>query len=451
MTKLFLSVADISVTAGFVVIAVVILRFLLRRAPRWITCGMWGMVGLRLLMPFSVESPLSLIPKNSVDMTEIAAGSESIVHSASSVVSGAPTVTTQSLFSEEPLNILSIISLVWITGAVIFILYGIVSYLVLCLRVRDAVVFKDNIYQSEKVTSPFVKGIFRPRIYIPYNLRPGVRNLVVAHEKVHISRLDHLVKPLGFFLLGVHWFNPLVWIAYVLLSRDIEVACDERVIRKSKLSFRKRYAMALLECTVPHHRFSVCPVAFGEVGVKDRIKNTLNYRNPATCAVVFALVFVICISVGFLTDPISAEAVISMTSPMSGARHIYGDVSSAQVVCTQPSTAVETDPSKNMSTQAATEQSYDEEYVYYEYYEEDTEDYLADLEIEEITLPPFESHVKYRERSYTSVIDGIATFPDTVSSPWDSVNKGLPDINNKNLGTNVSLHYDATPIVIFPD
>ena len=183
------------------------------------------------------------------------------------------------------------------------ILYAAISALRLRLRVRTAVRLEGNVFQSEFVPSPFILGVLRPRIYLPFGLEPGAQDMVLAHERAHLKRGDQLWKPLGFLLLTAYWFNPVCWLAYVLFCRDIEAACDEKVVRELGESCKTAYSRALLQCSVPRRMITACPLAFGETGVKGRIKSVLNYKKPAFWVVLAAVFVSIAVAVCFLTDP----------------------------------------------------------------------------------------------------------------------------------------------------
>ncbi len=322
MADIFLKFFNMSVSACWLVLAVVLLRVVLKKAPKWVNCIFWGIAGLRLVMPFSFESIFSLIP--SAEFVP-----EEMIHSNTSVdVSGAEIfnyvgnnpvwydlgVSDGSLrFTEftapdgeyiNPLLIIShIASIVWIVGIAVLLIYTFFSFWRLKRKIRTAVLLRDNIYQSEAVASPFVLGIIKPKIYLPFNMNEHDMAHVIAHEQAHIRRKDHWWKPLGFAVLTLHWFNPLVWLGYVLLCRDIELACDEKVVKELNSEQRADYSQALLTCSVNRRLVAACPLAFGEVSVKDRVKSVLNYQKPAFWIVIVAVIASIVVSVCFLTNP----------------------------------------------------------------------------------------------------------------------------------------------------
>jgi len=313
MSKLFLSILNGSISASWLILAVLLLRFVLHKAPRWIHVLLWGMVAIRLLSPFSLQSPWSLIPSAQtvplnieMDATPaIHSGIQAFNHVVNPVI--ASSLSPGAGDSANPLQIwIPIASVLWIAGVAALLLYSLISYLCLCRRMDTAVVYKDNIYQSEHVESPFVLGMFRPRIYIPFHMDERDLEYVVAHEQAHIRRKDHWWKPLGFLLLTVHWFNPLMWLAYGLLCRDIEIACDEKVIRALDSEGRAEYSQALVNCSVNRRKLAACPLAFGEVGVKQRVQSVMHYKRPAFWILVLAAIACLAVAVCFLTNPIVA-------------------------------------------------------------------------------------------------------------------------------------------------
>ncbi len=314
MTELFLRVFNLSVSAGWFVLAVLVLRLLLRKAPKWTAPALWGLVGLRLLLPFSIESPFSLLPSAETVSPEIMMDPKPALDSGLPALDRvvnpvlAESFTPNPGDSANPLQIwLFLAAAVWLIGAAVMLLYALVSYLRLKKRVETAVRLRDNIFQSENVPSPFVLGVVRPRIYLPFSMEKEDMTHVIAHEEAHIARLDHWWKPLGFLLLSAYWFNPLLWTAYILLCRDIELACDERVIKTLEPGPRANYSQALLNCGVKRRTVAACPLAFGEVGVKERVKRVLNYKKPAFWLTAAAVAVCAVAAVCFLTDPVRGE------------------------------------------------------------------------------------------------------------------------------------------------
>ncbi len=310
MDAVFLKLLNMSLTASWIVLAVLILRLLLKRAPKWINCLLWGVVGLRLIFPFSIESLFSLIPSaeplpSDLPMTQtpaIDSGFEVIDQVVNPIIydSFAPTPTN----SANPMQIaIAVAAIVWLCGLVAMIVYGVISYLRLRLRVRASICQDGNVYFCDDIDSPFILGVIRPRIYLPSGMTQEQMGYVIGHERAHLRRLDHIWKPVGFVLLCLHWFNPLLWVAYVLLCRDIEKACDEKVIRDMDDESKKGYSETLVACSVHRRAVMACPLAFGEVGVKDRIKSVLNYKKPAFWVILVAVVALVVTGVCFLTDP----------------------------------------------------------------------------------------------------------------------------------------------------
>lgn len=312
MENIFLRILNISITAGWIVLAVIVLRLLLKKAPKWISCLLWAVVGLRLVLPFSIESIFSLIPTAStVDPDIVYQASPSVNTGIDAVNSVVNPIITGSFSpnpgdSANPLQIwLFIAAWAWVIGIAAMLIYTLISYIILRVKVSSAVRLEGNIYQSERVASPFILGVLRPRIYLPFNISDNDRSHVIAHERAHLKRLDHLIKPISFVLLSVYWFNPLMWIAYILLCRDIELACDEKVIRSMETEEKRDYSKALLDLSIRRRSIAACPLAFGEVGVKARIKSVMNYKKPAFWIIIAALILCIVVSVCFLTDPVN--------------------------------------------------------------------------------------------------------------------------------------------------
>lgn len=298
-----------SIAAGWLILAVIALRLLLRRAPKRFRLLLWAVVGLRLALPWSIESALSLIPSAQTLPEGIMLERAPVLDTGISALNGAINPGFTAAFTPElgasanPLQVLlPIAAALWMLGAAAMLLWALVSWLRLRKRVREAVRLEGNVYECE-IASPFVLGLFRPRIYLPFSLENGERELVLAHERAHITAGDHIIKPLGWLLLAAHWYNPLVWLAYALFCRDIELACDERVVRGLSLSDRADYSQALLDLSRPRGGVRACPLAFGESSVKGRVKSVLSYKKPAFWLVLLAVVVCVGAAVCFLTDP----------------------------------------------------------------------------------------------------------------------------------------------------
>ena len=314
MSEIFLQIINMSISASYIVLAVLLLRLLLRKAPKWITVVLWGIVALRLVCPFSIVSVLSLIPSAEVvspnimtdKIPEINTGIPIINSTLNPVIGGSFTPAPGA--SVNPLQVwIPVLAVIWIVGMTALLVYTVISYAKVRRKIGAAVLLRDNIYQSEKVVSPFVLGIIKPKIYLPFGMNDKDTEHVVAHEMAHIRRKDHLWKPLGFLLLTIHWFNPLMWLGYLLLCRDIELACDEKVVGKLDRDARADYSEALLTCSVNRRMIAACPLAFGEVGVKDRVKSVLNYKKPAFWIIIAAVIACVAVAVCFLTNPPSDD------------------------------------------------------------------------------------------------------------------------------------------------
>ena len=314
ITTLFIKVLNLSLSAGWIVLFVLMLRLLLRKAPKWINCLWWLLVGLRLVFPFSIESIFSLIPSSEVVSPDI------IYSPSPSISTGIPAFNTvvNPIISESfapsfessvnPLQVMAIISsYVWLLGLAVMLIYTVVCYGLLRRKMRFAVKSESNIFESENVGSPFILGIIRPKIYLPFGLSEENRNHIIAHEKAHLKRKDHLIKPIAFLILSVYWFNPLMWVAYVLLCRDIELACDEKAVKALEAEKRREYSLALLQNSTRRRMIAACPLAFGEVGVKQRVKSVMNYKKPAFWVIVVALIASVVASVCLLTNPVTAD------------------------------------------------------------------------------------------------------------------------------------------------
>ena len=347
MDAVFIKVLNMALTASFVILAVMLMRLFTKRISRRLTCVLWALVAIRLIMPFSLQTAFSLIPSPSpvtvaqtVEAT-VTEPADPITQTPESTRPRAnrPAVPTEAEVDaaaqsdpvppiavitpkdtdgvpaqNEPkkiafrLDVTHIAALVWLIGAAAMLVYGAVSTALLYFRMQFAVMKEGNVYQSEHISSPFVLGLIKPRIFIPYGMDADTQKYVLAHERTHLRRFDHITKPFGFILLCVYWFDPLVWLSYILLCRDIESACDEAVIRSMNGDDRSNYAEALLMCGSHRSRLSACPLAFGESNTKQRIKSVLNYKKPAFWIVIVSVVVVIAAVVCFLTDPLSIRA-----------------------------------------------------------------------------------------------------------------------------------------------
>lgn len=311
MAAVFLKLLNLSISASWLVLAVLALRLVLRRAPKWVNVLLWGIVALRLMLPFSIESAVSLIPSaETVSPAAVQFDPAPTITSGVSVIDNAVNPSLSEHFSAVPTASVNplyvwteIAGWVWLIGLGAMLLYALVSYLRLRRRVSVSLPIQDHIYLCDAISSPFILGVVKPHIYLPSGLDEVQRQNVLSHERAHLARRDHWWKPLGFALLAVYWFNPVLWLAYALLCRDIELACDERVIRTMDESAVKTYSTVLLACSMLRKAAITCPLAFGEVGVKERVKNALHYKKPAFWVVAASVAVCVVVAVCFLTNP----------------------------------------------------------------------------------------------------------------------------------------------------
>ncbi|MBQ8605216.1 MAG: M56 family metallopeptidase [Clostridia bacterium] len=333
MSGFFLSVVNMSISASWIVLAVLLLRLLIKKAPKWITVLLWGIVAIRLICPFSIESVMSLIPSAETISPEIMMENTPAINSGVPIINNTINPIIGESFAPDPSAsanplqiVVPVLSIIWITGIAIMLAYTVISYLRVKNKIGTAVLLRDNIFQSENVVSPFVLGIIKPRIYLPFNMKEQDMEHVISHENAHIRRKDHLWKPFGFLVLTLHWFNPLIWLGYTLLCRDIELACDEKVIKELDNEQKADYSQALLSCSVNRRIIAACPIAFGEVGVKNRVKSVLNYKKPAFWIIILAIIASVAVAVCFLTNPrTTLNDELSVFIDMQVAEHNYSE------------------------------------------------------------------------------------------------------------------------------
>ena len=314
MSQVWIKVVNLSIQASWLVLVIILFRLAAAKAPKWSRVLLWGLVGIRLVCPVTLESMLSLVPSAKTISPDIMTQTDPSVETGIPAVNSTVNPLINYSFSPNPgdsvnpLQILiPLLSVIWLAGIGLLIIYTIVSYARLRYRLATAVHLRDNIWQSEWVTSPFVFGLVHPKIYLPFTLDEQTQQAVIAHEQAHLQRKDHWWKPLGFVILSVYWFNPLLWIGYLLFCRDIELACDEKAVREMDASQRADYSQALLDCTAHRHKVSVCPLAFGEVGIRQRVKAVLRYKKPTTWMVAGVLAICCIIAAAFLTSrPVDA-------------------------------------------------------------------------------------------------------------------------------------------------
>lgn len=320
MDDVFLKLVNLSISASWLILAVLVLRVVLKKAPKWVMPLLWGVVALRLVCLFSIESALSLIPSAETIPTEIVTETrEPVLYEQATL----DIVTNPTLPSaaEVPVGVsrqqaqvdFNIYSVLWLAGMAALLVHALVSAGKLKKKLATAILLRDNIYESEFVDSPFVFGVVQPNIYLPMHMDEGTAAHVIAHERAHLARRDHWWKVLGYLVLALHWFNPLVWVAYILFCRDIELACDERVVKGLDGAARADYSQALLSCAAPKRAVAACPLAFGEGNIKTRVKSALHYKKPAFWVAAAAVLAVVIVAVCFLTNPksdINAETLL---------------------------------------------------------------------------------------------------------------------------------------------
>lgn len=320
MDDVFLKLVNLSISASWLILAVLVLRVVLKKAPKWVMPLLWGVVALRLVCPFSIESALSLIPSAETIPSEIVTETrEPVLYEQATL----DIVTNPTLPSaaEVPVGVsrqqaqvdFNIYSVLWLAGMAALLVHALVSAGKLKRKLATAILLRDNIYESEFVDSPFVFGVVKPNIYLPMHMDEGTAAYVIAHECAHLARRDHWWKVLGYLVLALHWFNPLVWVAYILFCRDIELACDEKVVKGLDGAARADYSQALLSCAAPGRAVAACPLAFGEGNIKTRVKSALHYKKPAFWVAAAAVLAVVIVAVCFLTNPrsdIDAETLL---------------------------------------------------------------------------------------------------------------------------------------------
>ena len=310
MSTVFLKILNMALNASWLILAVMAARLLLKKAPKWITCLMWALVAFRLVCPVSLKSVVSLLPSGEVipesivmdQNPHIYSGIRVIDNTVNPVVSGALAPDPSS--SANPMQVVVFAAgIIWASGLVLMLVYALISYLMIRRKVRISAPISDGVRESDDVRSPFILGMMRPVIYVPSGMDNETLEYVTAHERAHLRRNDHLWKPLGFILLSVYWFNPLCWAAYILLCRDIEAACDEKVISDKDRDYMAAYSQALLDCSIQRRTIAACPLAFGETDVKGRIKGILKYKKPAFWMVIVSTLLCVALGVCFITDP----------------------------------------------------------------------------------------------------------------------------------------------------
>ena len=326
MDDVFLKLVNLSISASWLILAVLVLRFVLKKAPKWVMPLLWGVVALRLVCLFSIESALSLIPSAETIPSEIVTETrEPVLYEQATL----DIVTNPTLPSaaEVPVGVsrqqaqvdFNIYSVLWLAGMAALLVHALVSAEKLKRKLATAILLRDNIYESEFVDSPFVFGVAKPNIYLPMHMDEGTAAYVIAHEHAHLARRDHWWKVLGYLVLALHWFNPLVWVAYILFCRDIELACDEKVVKGLDGAARADYSQALLSCAAPKRAVAACPLAFGEGNIKMRVKSALHYKKPAFWVAAAAVLAVVIVAVCFLTNPRSERGSLVWAQKLNAA------------------------------------------------------------------------------------------------------------------------------------
>lgn len=337
MEAVFLKLLNMSITASWLVFAVFLLRILFQKAPKFVSMLLWALVGIRLVCPFSLKSILSVIPNPEPVPSEILTAEHPVIQSGISAVNETMNPVLSETFAPSaetgasPLGSLAFIaSVLWLCGIGVLLLYTAVSYWRIHKSVREAALYQGNVWLCDRIDTPFIFGVLRPRVFLPSDIEKADLPYVLAHEQAHLKRRDHLWKPLGFLLLTIYWFNPILWAAYILFCKDMELACDERVLRTLGAACKKPYSNALINCSVPRKRISACPLAFGETGVKERVRSVLNYKKPAFWLAAVAVVAVAVAALVFLTNPETenVQTLADITQP----RALFDNVEALKLV-----------------------------------------------------------------------------------------------------------------------
>ena len=324
MSAVFIKIFNMCVTASYMMLAVILLRMLLKKAPKWLTCILWALVALRLVFPFSFESMISLIPNDEPVPRDITLSKTPAINSGVPAINNTVNPVILNNFapaagdSANPLQVyINLAAIVWLAGILVMIVYALISYLRLKRTVAASIPVKDGVRACDDIKTPFILGIVKPVIYIPSGVDGETLDYVLKHEHAHLKRHDHFWKPLGFFLLTVYWFNPLCWISYILLCRDIEAACDEKVIKDMDKEAVAGYSEALLDLSFKRTKIAACPLAFGETGVKGRVRSILNYKKPAFWIIIAGITACVLLLIFFLKRPQDdASSVVNLGEPV---------------------------------------------------------------------------------------------------------------------------------------
>ncbi len=333
MEDIFIKLLNMSITASYFALAVILIRIIFKKMPKWITCLLWGLVALRLVFPFSFESILSLIPSSETVPSDIMMSSEPHITSGIPALNSAINPVISESFTPDPYAsanplqiIIFILSAVWVIGVIGMFIYATVSYILIRRKTSESIETEKGIFICDNIDTPFILGVIKPKIFIPSYIDEQNKALILAHERAHIKRKDHIWKPLAYTILSVYWFNPVMWAVFVLLCRDIEAACDEKVIKEMDTESKKIYSEALITCSSPKKYITACPLAFGETGVKQRIKNILSYKKPTFWIIISALIVSIILSACFMTNPAGMRI-----DEVEGYNNIFDDVEKIQL------------------------------------------------------------------------------------------------------------------------
>ncbi|HBV67788.1 MAG TPA: hypothetical protein DEF04_06120 [Clostridiales bacterium] len=312
MSQLFLAVLNMSLTASYVILFVILVRLLLRKAPKVIPYALWGVVAFRLIIPFSFESMFSLMPRNANAVpipNDIIYQQGLQINSRIELIDTFVNRSLPALTAGESVNPFQIYTemstYIWILGIMVLLAYSLVSIFILKRQLKSAQLIENGIFEAVNLKTPFVLGIIKPKIYLPIGLNVEERRYILLHEQTHIHRKDHIIKLLAFLILSIHWFNPLVWIAFMLMSTDMELSCDEQVLKKVNADIKKLYANSLLSLATGRHLLNGSPLAFGKGNVKGRIKNVLNYKRPRFWVIALSAIIATAAGIGLLANPYS--------------------------------------------------------------------------------------------------------------------------------------------------
>lgn len=430
MENIFSAILSMSLDSVWLIVAVIVFRAIMQKSPKYFRKILWGLVGLRLVIPFSFKSSLSLVPGEVPQTADRVAGQ----------------VVAANV--EQGFSFADAVSVFWIVVCIGFLIYGIVSYIKLKFKIIDGVLAEGNIYYSEKVESPFVCGFIRPKIYLPYGLDDKTQTYVLQHEKTHIRYGDHIIKAVSFVVLCVHWFNPLVWVAYFMLCKDIELSCDESVIKNMEPDGFKQYAKALLDLGVNRGKFTVCPVAFGEVSIKTRIRSVIGYKKAGKILIVLSLFLCTVVAICFMTEP-KVKAQENKRNPEKVVVEEITEATTEKVTATTTGTTAE--PTIEPSTQALTE-CLTEQTVVNDYEEtvEDTEELYDDSMFENeddgIEEDPL-NKVNVMEPDLADVHDPTSIYEGVKQNDFTSyhgTNTSYPPNNSTHTPTFPSISWDPS-------